>query len=127
MEKIIRSSAATSTAATTKELHYLLRSLAPAVCRQPESFTSVARDVLRVDISKRGEPEDDHRLFVKSLPGKASAPAPHLQEVSKCVISDQLDFLVQSDSEEPAGSEQQGDVAGKSEEMVELNAWSRGG
>ena len=88
-----------------------------AACRQPETFTSVARDILRVDISllsKRVEPEDDHRLLVKSLPGKA--PAPPLQDVSKSAISD----LVQSDPEEPAESEQQGDVAGKSEEMVEL-------
>merc|ERR1719187_2866380 len=100
MEKIIRSSAATSTAATTKELHYLLRSLAPAACRQADTFTSVAREILRVDISllsKRGEPEDDHRLLVKSLAGKASVPAPPLKDVSKGVISDLLDFLVQSD------------------------------
>eukprot|EP00092_Neocalanus_flemingeri_P041280 GFUD01044951.1.p1 GENE.GFUD01044951.1~~GFUD01044951.1.p1 ORF type:complete len:4316 (+),score=1501.53 GFUD01044951.1:136-13083(+) len=122
MEKIIRSSAATSTAATTKELHYLLRSLAPAACRQMDTFTSVARDILRVDISllsKRGEPEDDHRLLVKSLPGKASAPAPPLQDVSKSVISDLLDFLVQSDPEEPVESDQP-DVASKSDETIEL-------
>jgi len=123
MEKIIRSSAATSTAATTKELHYLLKSLAPAACRQADTFTSVARDILRVDISllsKRGEPEDDHRLLVKSLPGKASAPAPPLKEVSKNVISDLLDFLVQSDPDEPADIDQIGDVASKTDEVVEL-------
>ena len=52
MEKIIRSSAWTSTAATTKELHYLLHSVAPAACRQPDTFTSVAKDML----IKMGEP-----------------------------------------------------------------------
>ena len=36
MEKIIRSSTASGTSPTTKELHYLLRSLAPAACRDPE-------------------------------------------------------------------------------------------
>jgi len=123
MEKIIRSSAATSTAATTKELHYLLRSLAPAACRQPDTFTNVAKDILRVDISllsKRGEPEDDHRLLVKSLAGKASVPAPPLKDVSKGVISDLLDFLVQSDPDEPIESEQVGDVTSKPEELSEL-------
>ena len=100
MEKIIRSSAVTSTAATTKELHYLLRSLAPAACRHPATFTAAAADILRVDLallSKRGEPEEDHRLLVKSLPSKASVAAPPLTDVSKAVISDLLDFLVQAD------------------------------
>jgi len=123
MEKIIRSSAATSTAATTKELHYLLRSLAPAACRQADTFTSVAREILRVDISllsKRGEPEDDHRLLVKSLAGKAAVPAPPLKDVSKSVISDLLDFLVQSDPDEPVDSDHAGDTTTKTDDLTEL-------
>ena len=44
-----------------------------------------------------GEPEEDHRLLVKSLPSKASVTAPPLTDVSKAVISDLLDFLVQAD------------------------------
>merc|ERR1719239_1118553 len=91
MEKIIRSSAANSSP-TCKELHYMLRSLAPAACREPATFTSVAKDILRVDLSllsKRGmEPEDDGRLLLKSLPGKSSASAPALKDVSKTVIRD---------------------------------------
>ena len=109
MEKIIRSSVSPTTAATTKELHYLLRSLAPAACRQPETFTAAARDILRVDLallSKRGEPEDDPRLLVKSLPGKAAAAAPPFTEVAKAVISDLLDFLVAADPEAAAGGEE---------------------
>merc|ERR1719317_1157245 len=112
MEKIIRSSAATSTAATTKELHYLLRSLAPAACRHPPTFTAAAADILRVDLallSKRGEPEEDHRLLVKSLPSKASVAAPPLTDVSKAVISDLLDFLVQADPDN-VGSSLDGDA-----------------
>ena len=50
MEKIIRVSAATSNSPTTKELHYMLRSLAPAACREPATFTSVARDILRGEL-----------------------------------------------------------------------------
>ena len=85
MEKIIRSSASASTAAsTTKELHYLLRSLAPAACRQPETFRRADCDILRVDLavlSKRGELEADPRLLVKALPGRL-LPAPPLTPVS---------------------------------------------
>merc|ERR1719187_14784 len=118
MEKIIRSSAATSTAATTKELHYLLRSLAPAACRHPPTFTAAAADILRVDLallSKRGEPEEDHRLLVKSLPSRASVAAPPLTDVSKAVISDLLDFLVQADPDN-VGNSLDGDA--KSEEQA---------
>ena len=132
MEKIIRPSAATSTAATTKELHYLLRSLAPAACRHPATFTAAAADILRVDLallSKRGEPEEDHRLLVKSLPSKASVAAPPLTDVSKAVISDLLDFLVQADPdnagtnlEADSKSEEQASKAtgGAAEEVAEL-------
>ena len=83
----------------------------------------MAKFILRVDISllsKRGEPEDDHRLLVKSLVGKASAPAPPLNDASKSVISDMLDFLVQSDPDEPVDSDQVGDIIGKSDDIAEL-------
>ena len=76
IEKVIRASTVSSNSYTTKELHYLLlRVLAPAACRSPSMFAEVARDILRVDITllKRGEPEEDHRLLVKSLPMKTSA------------------------------------------------------
>ena len=41
---------------------------------------------MRVDVnllSKRGEPEDDPRLLMKSLPAKPTSTAPPLQDVSK--------------------------------------------
>ena len=123
MEKIIRSSAANSASPTTKELHYMLRSLAPAACREPATFTSVAKDILRVDLSllsKRGmEPEDDGRLLLKSLPGKSSASAPALKDVSKTVIRDLLDFLVQAEPDEPADSESN-DAATRHDDLSEL-------
>ena len=122
MEKIIRSSAANSSP-TCKELHYMLRSLAPAACREPATFTSVAKDILRVDLSllsKRGmEPEDDGRLLLKSLPGKSSASAPALKDVSKTVIRDLLDFLVQAEPDESADTEAS-DAATRHDDLSEL-------
>ena len=103
MEKVIRASTINSSSYTTKELNYLLRILAPAACRSPSVFGEVAREVLRVDVSllKRGEPEDDHRLLVKSLPMKTSVP-PSLShdDMSNMVICDLLNFLVVSVPEE---------------------------
>ena len=46
----------------------------------------VGREILRVDVSllnKRGEPEEDPRLLMKSVPAKPTSTAPALQEVSK--------------------------------------------
>ena len=69
-------------------------------------FGEVAATTLRVDVSllnKRGEPEDDPRLLVKSLPARTAA-APPLKDVSKNVISDLLNFLVQCEPEEPSAA-----------------------
>ena len=99
IEKVIRSSTVSSNSYTTKELHYLLRVLAPAACRAPSMFAEVARDILRVDIGllKRGEPEDDHRLLVKSLPMRTSTPTSSnnsYQSITNSVIRDLLNYLV---------------------------------
>ena len=100
MEKVIRSSTANSNSTTTKELHYLLRVLASAACRTSTVFTEVAKEILRVDTSlwKRGEPEEDPRLLVKSIPSKlgTSTMAPPLTDVASSVIRDLLNFLVQA-------------------------------
>ena len=100
IEKVIRASTVSSNSYTTKELHYLLlRVLAPAACRSPSMFAEVARDILRVDITllKRGEPEEDHRLLVKSLPMKTSAHTSSSnshQTMTSSVIRDLLNYLV---------------------------------
>merc|ERR1712038_32621 len=99
IEKVIRASTASSSSYTTKELHYLLRVLAPAACRSPQMFAEVAREILRVDISllKRGEPEDDYRLLVKSLPMKSSANISNdinHQTMTSSVIRDLLNYLI---------------------------------
>jgi len=46
----------------------------------------VGRELLRVDmslLSKRGEPEEDPRLLLKSLPAKAASSPPPLRDVSR--------------------------------------------
>ena len=46
----------------------------------------VSRELVRVDmslLSKRGEPEEDPRLLLKSLPAKAATTAPPLRDVSR--------------------------------------------
>ena len=71
-------------------------------------FAEVARQVMRVDISllKRGEPEEDHRLLIKSVAASAAAPKPVVpgsseaaaqadhEDLSNSVIADLLNFLV---------------------------------
>jgi len=48
---MIREKACAASASTCKELHYLLRVLAPVACRAPDLFVDVAKDILRVDIN----------------------------------------------------------------------------
>lgn len=100
MEKVIRSSTINSNASNTKELHYLLRMLAPAACRSPNLFADVSRDILRVDfnlLKKHIDGQDeDKRLLLKSLPAKPTTTntTTPLHDVSKSVICDLLNFLV---------------------------------
>ncbi|XP_076049070.1 HECT, UBA and WWE domain containing E3 ubiquitin protein ligase 1 isoform X2 [Oratosquilla oratoria] len=76
MEKVVRSSASNSTVSGVKELHYLLRVLAPAACRDPEVFTDIAQQCLRIDLNmilKRsitGNSEDS--ILMKSVGGKTA-------------------------------------------------------
>ena len=97
MEKVIRSSTINSNASNTKELHYLLRVLAPAACRSPNLFADVSRDILRVDfnlLKKTLDLDEDKRLILKSLPAKITHSTTPLHDVSKSVICDLLNFLV---------------------------------
>ena len=112
IEKVIRASTVSSNSYTTKELHYLLRVLAPAACRSPSMFAEVARDILRVDISllKRGEPEEDHRLLVKSIQVKASTSTSshsNHQAMTSSVIRDLLNYLVLPQFDSPLDAQKQ--------------------
>ncbi len=130
MEKVVRSATMSSNSPNTKELHYMLRTLAPAACRSPEVFVAVSKEILRVDfglLSKRtGETDgqEDQRLLLKSLPPKnpcgnaaavngtqppqqqiTSGVVPPLLDVSHTVICDLLNFLVQPEVDDKAVSE----------------------
>jgi hypothetical protein len=53
---------------------------------KPYWCAEVGRELLRVDmslLSKRGEPEEDPRLLLKSLPPKTASAAPPLRDVSR--------------------------------------------
>ena len=124
MEKVVRSATTSSNSPNTKELHYMLRTLAPAACRSPEVFVDVSRELLRVDftlLSKRaGESEgEDQRLLLKSVPltgngtQQQQVAVPPLPEVSHSVICDLLNFLVQPDVSE-GGIGQQPNPSSKS-------------
>ena len=93
MEKVIRSSVAN---ATMVEFHYILRSLAPAACRDPELFTEVARKCLRVDLAtivKRNE-DEEARLLIKTIPSGMPQPAQtSIEGAAAQVVCDLLDAL----------------------------------
>lgn len=127
MEKVIRSTTVNSSASSNKELHYLLRMLAPAACRSPQLFAQVARETLRVDFNLVKNLDEDKRLLLKSLPGKppASNQQHSLHEVSRSVICDLLNFLIRNPLPEPEVNKNQGKST--DQEMVKVSSTSAGG
>lgn len=56
--KVVRAKTLANIPSSYKELHYILRECSAAICRDPETFKTVAKDVLRIDVSllnKRSE------------------------------------------------------------------------
>lgn len=49
--QVVRSSASNNSMSGAKELHYLLRLLAPAACRNPQLFTEITQQCLRIDLN----------------------------------------------------------------------------
>ncbi|KAI1287400.1 E3 ubiquitin-protein ligase HUWE1 [Halotydeus destructor] len=100
IEKVIRSTTLHSPL-HCKEMHYILRVLGPAACRDSDLFSDVARNVLRVSLGNVSKREDeDSRLLapnavqmLKLLPAKAGAMPP-LTTVTKSVVCDLLQSLV---------------------------------
>ncbi|CAL4102721.1 unnamed protein product, partial [Meganyctiphanes norvegica] len=75
MEKVVRSTASNNTMSGAKELHYLLRVLAPAACRDPELFTEITQQTLRIDLNmtlKRNlmSANSEDSILMKSVGGK---------------------------------------------------------
>lgn len=80
MEKVIRSSASNNTMSGAKELHYLLRLLAPAACRDPQLFTEITQQCLRIDLNmtlKRNlmSANSEDSILMKSIGGKSVGAA----------------------------------------------------
>ncbi|XP_037772840.1 E3 ubiquitin-protein ligase HUWE1-like isoform X4 [Penaeus monodon] len=77
MEKVVRSSASNNTMSGAKELHYLLRLLAPAACRDPQLFTEITQQCLRIDLNmtlKRNlmSANSEDSILMKSIGGKSA-------------------------------------------------------
>ncbi|KAK7072125.1 E3 ubiquitin-protein ligase huwe1, partial [Halocaridina rubra] len=80
MEKVVRSSASNNNMSGAKELHYLLRLLAPAACRDPQLFTEITQQCLRIDLNmtlKRNlmtaNITGEDSILMKSIGGKSTS------------------------------------------------------
>ncbi|KAG1653506.1 E3 ubiquitin-protein ligase HUWE1 [Nymphon striatum] len=112
MEKVIRTAIMFNNTSTThKELHFLFRVVAPAICREPELFTEIAKSILRISLPplKRGEDDLESRIsgnnavqILKCLPTKSTsnicALSGHMEEAI-VVLLDALIVKVQYDEE----------------------------
>ncbi|RWS28597.1 E3 ubiquitin-protein ligase HUWE1-like protein, partial [Leptotrombidium deliense] len=100
MEKVIRSTTHHSPM-SCKEMHYILRVLGPAACRENELFLEISKSILRVSLmplTKREE--DDTRLLaanavqmLKLLPTKQTNVNVQPTSIVRDVISDLLNTL----------------------------------
>ncbi|XP_076304373.1 LOW QUALITY PROTEIN: HECT, UBA and WWE domain containing E3 ubiquitin protein ligase 1 [Tachypleus tridentatus] len=112
MEKVVRHSTQSSNSPlSNREMHYVLRVLGPAACRDPELFKDVAKSTLRIALLPLTKREEDDRRYtstnavqmLKALPAKGVA-----QQVTdgpmKDVICELLNALVVK-PEEGAGNQ----------------------
>ncbi|RUS89503.1 hypothetical protein EGW08_002736 [Elysia chlorotica] len=65
-----------------QEMHYVLRVLGPAACRDPELFTQVARDTLQIALP--GSSDEDEARYT----------GPNAPQILKCTPTKQLEALV---------------------------------
>lgn len=99
MEKVIRSTTQ-HCQHNQREMHYLLRVLGSAACRNEEIFKKLANEILRIapsPISARDEDETRTKpegpQIIKLLPAKTSSEPIKPSIVTKSVITDLLDSL----------------------------------
>lgn len=99
MEKVIRSTTQ-HCQHNQREMHYLLRVLGSAACRDEEIFKKLATEILRITpppISQREEDESRSKVdtpqIIKLLPPKPSSEPIKPSSVTRCVIADLLDSL----------------------------------
>ncbi|GFT18781.1 e3 ubiquitin-protein ligase HUWE1 [Nephila pilipes] len=107
MEKVIRSATAggSSSLMVSKEMHYIFRVLGPAACRDPDIFSTVASNTLRLTIlpiTKRDEEDGRYNSnssvqMLKSVPNKCSSSHSDYAydvEVASNLIYDLLNALI---------------------------------
>lgn len=101
MEKVVRASTmGSNTPFSSKEMHYVFRVLAPASCREPNLFTDVTKNTLRIALFPMFKKDDDDTRYtnanavqmLKSLPAK-SGLVPQLEGPMRLVICDLLNAL----------------------------------
>jgi len=85
----------------SKELHYVLRVLGPAACRNPEVFSKVTESILRIVVVPPKRDEDEAHILSPSSPQQvkcinklAYSTAQTMSESSQEVIADLLNALV---------------------------------
>ncbi|KAK8782859.1 hypothetical protein V5799_015800 [Amblyomma americanum] len=103
MDKVARTMAtAGGSPVSSKELHYVLRVLGPAACRDPKLFQEVATGVLRISLlpmSKRAEEEESRYTssnavqILKCVAAKGPTSPPPVGDVVTQVMSDLLNVL----------------------------------
>ncbi|XP_028966633.1 E3 ubiquitin-protein ligase HUWE1 [Galendromus occidentalis] len=107
MERVIQSMLLSggSSQVAIKEMHYILRVLSPAACRNPDLFKEIAKNTLRISLiptSKRSNDEDDDARFVspfavhrlRAVPTAGKSFPPSLPPVAKQVVAELLETLV---------------------------------
>nr|XP_015209351.1 PREDICTED: E3 ubiquitin-protein ligase HUWE1 [Lepisosteus oculatus] len=144
MEKVVRSAVTSGAGSTTsgvvsgslgsREINYILRVLGPAACRNPECFTEVATNCIRIALPAprgTGTASDDEfenlRIkgpnavqLVKTTPLKLS-PLPPIPEPIKEVIYDMLNALAAYHApEEAERGEPRGVAASGSQELCQM-------
>ncbi|CAL1528834.1 unnamed protein product [Lymnaea stagnalis] len=67
-----------------KEMHYVLRVLGPAACRDPEMFAQVARDTLQIALPPASIRDEDESRYC----------GPNAPQILKCTPTKQLESLV---------------------------------
>ncbi|GFQ86462.1 e3 ubiquitin-protein ligase HUWE1 [Trichonephila clavata] len=114
VEKVIRAATAggSSSLVVSKEMHYIFRVLGPAACRDPDIFSTVSSNTLRLTIlpmTKRDEEDGRYNSnpsvqMLKSIPNKCSSSHSDYAydvEVASNLIYDLLNALIVKSVELP--------------------------
>ncbi|XP_021962373.1 E3 ubiquitin-protein ligase HUWE1 isoform X3 [Folsomia candida] len=123
VEKMIRAKVLSTGASTCKELHYLLRVLAPIACRCPDLFVSVAKEILQVDLNFVTRREEDLRLIVKAVPCKQESLITTMGDAAKNVIQQLLVTLTLNnpgDGDQQSSVNKEEEAAGKTSSQVKM-------